>query len=80
MRPSKNSFSLSSTLVKSRNIVPLFASPGVTAVLLLVPETRCCVVTLGNKPPLRTEVTLRVILTSEATTLVVLEAKSVWLK
>lgn len=36
--------------------------------------------TLGNEPPLGTEVTLRVILTSEATALVVLEAKSVWLE
>lgn len=70
------SFSLSSALVKSRKVVPLSASPGVTVVLLLVPETWCRGMTLGNKPPLGTEVTLRVILTLE-TTLVVLEANFV---
>ena len=72
-------FSLSSTLVESRKIVPLSASPGVMVVLLLVPEAWCCVMTLGNKPPLGTEVTLRVVLTSEAATLVVLEGKFVQL-
>lgn len=70
----------SSALVKSRKIVPLPAPPGVTVVLLLVPETWCCVMTLGNKLPLGTEVTLRVILTSKAATLVVLEAYFVQLK
>lgn len=87
MRPSKSnasqdescSFSLSSALVESSKIVPLSAPPVVTVVLLLVPETWCRVVTLGNKPPLGTEVTLRVILASEAT-LVVLEANFVRLK
>lgn len=76
------SFSLSpsSALVQSRKTVPLSASPGVTVVLLLVPETWCCVMTLGNEPPLGTEVTLRVVLTSEAATLVVLEANFVWLE
>lgn len=74
------SSSLSSALVKSRKIFPLSAPPGVTVVLLLVPETWCRVVNLGNESPLGTEVTLRVVLTSEAATLVVLEATFVWLK
>ncbi len=81
--PVKSSYatsSLSSALVQSRWTVPLSAPPRVTVVLLLVPETRCHVMTLGNKPSLGTEVALRVGLTLEATTLVVLEANFVWLK
>lgn len=74
-----SSFSPSSALVQSRKIVPLSAPPGVTVVLLLVPETWCRVMTLGDEPSLGTEVTLRVVLTSEVATLVVLEANFVWL-
>ncbi len=74
------SLSLSSALVKCGRTVPLSASPGVAVVVLLVPETWCCVMTLGNKPSLRTEVTLMVVLALEATTLVVLKANFVWLK
>lgn len=75
-----NTASVSSALVESRSTVSLFASPRVPVVLLLlVPETRCHVLTLGNKTPLGTAATLRVILTSNAATLVVLEGKLVWL-
>lgn len=65
-------FSLLSTLVESRKIVSLSASPGAAVVLLMVPETRCCVLTLRDKLPLGTEVALSVVLTS-----VVLEGKFV---
>lgn len=71
------SFLLSSALVENRNIVPLPASPGVSAVLLLVPHTRRH---LGNKPALRTKGSLRVTVAMEVPTLVVLEDKLVWLE
>lgn len=78
-RPSETSWDkycrciLSSDLVQGRKIVLLFASTGVTAVLLLVPETRCSVMNLGNKSALRTEV--NVTLALEVTALIVLEDK-----
>lgn len=65
---------LSSDLVEGRKIVLLSASTAVAAVLLLVPETRCSVMNLGNKSALRTEVTMTLAL--EVTALIVLEAKS----
>lgn len=84
VRPSKNNArqaSLSSALVKSRKGFLLFAPPGVTVVLLLlVPETWCCLMTLGDKALLGAEVTLSLILTLENATLVLLEANFLWIK
>lgn len=71
------SFNLSSALAESRKTVPLFASPSVAVVMLLVPERWRRVMTLWYKPMLGAEVSL--ISTSKATTLVVLEAKVIWL-
>lgn len=83
VRPSKNNArqaSLSSALVKSRKVFLPFAPPGVTVVLLLVPETWCCLMTLGDKALLGTEVTLSLILTLENATLVLLEANFLRIK
>lgn len=79
-RAESRNFSLSSALVKSRKIAPLSAPPHVPVVLLLVPQTGRCVMTLGHEPPLGAEVAVRVVLTLEAAALVVLEAKFVRLK
>lgn len=67
-------------MVERRKAAPLSAPPGVAVVLLLVLQTWCRVMTRGVKPPLGTEVTLRVALTLKARALVVLKAEFSWLE
>lgn len=67
-------------VVQRRKAAPLPAPPGVTVVLLLVLQTWYWGITWEIKPPLGTEVTLRVVLTLKAGALVVLEAEFTWLQ